>query len=59
MRGADEAALYDTYAKRIAQSGRNIGLDGLHLTEIKEQSGANEKALCSSRRTSQCIGYRT
>ena len=43
MRGADEAALYDTYAKRIAQSGRHIGLDGLHLTEIKEQSGANEK----------------
>lgn len=43
MRGADEAALYDTYAKRIAQSGRNIGLDGLHLTEIKEQSGANER----------------
>lgn len=43
MRGADEAALYDTYAKRIAQAGRHIGLDGLHLTEIKEQSGANEK----------------
>ena len=43
MRGTDEAALYDTYAKRIARSGPNIGLDGLHLTEIKEQSGANEK----------------
>ena len=43
MRGADEAALYDTYAKRIAQSGRHIGLDGLHLTEVKEQSGANDK----------------
>lgn len=43
MRGADEAALYDTYAKRIAQAGRHIGLDGLHLNEIKEQSGANEK----------------
>lgn len=43
MRGADEAALYDTYAKRIAQAGRQIGLDGLHLTEVKEQSGANEK----------------
>ena len=43
MRGHDEAPLYDTYAKRIAQAGRQIGLDGLHLTEIKEQANANEK----------------
>lgn len=45
IRGSDEAALFDTYAKRIAQAGRHIGLDGLHLNEIKEQSGANEKLL--------------
>ena len=43
MRGADEAALYDIYAKRIAQSGRQIGLDGLHAREVKDQSGANER----------------
>lgn len=43
MRGTDEAALYGTYAKRIAQAGRRIGLDGLHVTEIKEQSGADDR----------------
>ncbi len=43
MRGTGEAALYETYAKRIAQAGRQIGLDGLHATEIKEQSGADDR----------------
>lgn len=45
MRGTDEAALYNVYAKRIAQAGRQIGLDGLHVHEIKDQSGANDKLL--------------
>ena len=43
MRGMDEAPLYDNYAKRIAQSGRQIGFDGLHLTEIKDHSAAPSK----------------
>jgi 23S rRNA (pseudouridine1915-N3)-methyltransferase len=36
MRGATEAPLYNDYASRIKKSGRAIGLDGLHLTEIKD-----------------------
>lgn len=43
MRGASEAALFDIYAKRIAQAGRQLGFDGLHVTEIKEQKTANDK----------------
>lgn len=43
MRGTAEAALYDTYAGRIEPVGRNIGLAGIDLTEIKEQTGANDK----------------
>jgi 23S rRNA (pseudouridine1915-N3)-methyltransferase len=43
MRGMDEAPLYENYAKRIAQSGRHIGFDGLHLTEIKEHKTASAK----------------
>ena len=43
MRGMDEAPLYQNYAKRIAQSGRQIGFDGLHLTEIKEHASASTK----------------
>ena len=45
MRGMDEARLYQNYAKRIAQSGRQIGFDGLHLTEIKEHASASTKLL--------------
>ncbi len=43
IRGTDEAALFDTYAKRITQSGRQLGLDGLHVTEIKDQKTAPAK----------------
>lgn len=43
MRGADEAVLFDTYAKRIGQAGRHIGLDGLHVTEIKDHAGADAR----------------
>ena len=45
MRGMDEAPLYQNYAKRIAQSGRQIGFDGLHLTEIKDHATASAKLL--------------
>ena len=45
MRNTPEAPLYDTYAKRIAQTGRRVSLDGLHLSEIKEQANANAKLL--------------
>ena len=45
MRGMDEAPLYQNYAKRIAQSGRQIGFDGLHLTEIKDHATAPAKLL--------------
>ncbi len=45
MRGTAEAALYDTYAARIEPAGRNLGLSGPSLTEIKEQSSANDKLL--------------
>lgn len=47
MRGMDEAPLYQNYAKRIARSGRQIGFDGLHLTEIKEQADASAKLLAA------------
>ena len=47
MRGMDEAPLYQNYAKRIAQSGRQIGFEGLHLTEIKEQAEASAKLLAA------------
>ena len=43
MRGQAEQPLYETYAKRIAQSGKQVALDGLALIEIKEQKTANEK----------------
>ena len=43
MRGTDAAPLYDNYAKRIAQAGRQIGFDGLHITEIKEHHTAAAK----------------
>jgi len=43
MRGTPEAALYDTYATRIAPVGRNIGLDGPVLTEFKEHANACAK----------------
>lgn len=43
MRGSPEAALYDTYAARIGPTGRAIGLDGPHLTEIKEHGDACAK----------------
>ena len=45
MRGMDEAPVYQNYAKRIAQSGRQIGFDGLHLTEIKDHATAPAKLL--------------
>ncbi len=45
MRGTAEAALYETYAARIEPAGRNLGLNGPILTEIKEQSRANDKLL--------------
>lgn len=45
MRGQAEAALYDTYAKRIAQAGRQLALDGLEVLEVKEQKTANDKLL--------------
>ena len=45
MRGMDEAPLYQNYAKQIAQSGRQIGFDGLHLTEIKDHATASAKLL--------------
>ena len=43
LRGSAEAPLYENYAKRISQSGRHIGFDGLHLTEIKDHAGAAGK----------------
>ena len=38
LRGSAETPLYENYAKRISQSGRYIGFDGLYLTEIKDLS---------------------
>ena len=43
MRGSDEAPLYEDYAKRVTQSGRSIGFDGLHLTQIKDHGDATAK----------------
>ena len=43
MRGMDEAPLRN-YAGRIAASGRQIGFDGLHLTEIKNCHGSRQIA---------------
>ncbi len=43
MRGQKEAPLFDTYATRISKTGRALALDGLGLTEIKDQAGANSK----------------
>lgn len=47
IRGTHEAPLYENYARRIAQSGRQIGFDGLHLTEIKEHATASAKLLAA------------
>tara|TARA_B100000963_G_scaffold343022_1_gene344435 strand:+ start:960 stop:1418 length:459 start_codon:yes stop_codon:yes gene_type:complete len=43
LRGTAEGPLYENYAKRISQSGRHIGFDGLHLKEIKEHAGGADK----------------
>ena len=43
MRGQKEAALFETYAERISKTGRALALDGLGVTEIKDQAGANHK----------------
>lgn len=43
IRGSAEAALYDAYAKRIEPAGRQIGLSGPELIEIKEHVDANGK----------------
>jgi 23S rRNA (pseudouridine1915-N3)-methyltransferase len=43
MRGSAEAPLYEDYATRIKNTGRAIGLDGLHAREIKDHGDANAK----------------
>ena len=43
MRGQPKEELYEIYAKCIAQSGKQVALDGLTLIEIKDQKTANEK----------------
>jgi len=43
IRGQKEAPLFETYATRISKTGRALALDGLGLTEIKDQAGANSK----------------
>jgi 23S rRNA (pseudouridine1915-N3)-methyltransferase len=43
LRGQKEAPLFETYATRISKTGRALALDGLALTEIKDQAGANSK----------------
>ncbi len=43
MRGQSEAALYDNYAKRVEAAGRQIGIDGIELIELKDHQNASEK----------------
>ncbi len=47
IRGMEEAPLYENYVGRITASGRQIGFDGLHLTEIKEHATAPAKLLAA------------
>ena len=47
MRGMDEAPLYAKLCRTNCQSGRQIGFDGLHLTEIKEHATAPAKLLAA------------
>ncbi len=39
MLGSDEAALIETYRQRSLKTGRQLGVDGPYITEIKERKG--------------------
>jgi len=40
MRGTSEEDLVHTYRDRAIKAGRQIGIDGPHITEIKERKGS-------------------